>query len=150
MQSRAKTVGEYLKELPEERRKVVAAVRSVIRKHLPRGYREIVQYGMIGYVVPLRLYPQGYLGKKDVPLPYAGLASQKGHLSLYLMNIYSDKEAAGWFRKAFRASGKKLDMGKSCVRFKKAEDLPLDVIGQAIARTPVAEYIARYEQSRQR
>lgn len=146
--SKAPTVAAYLKELPAERRTELGAVRNVILAHLPDGYEEIMQYGMIVYVVPLSTYPQGYLGKKDVPLSYAALAAQKNFMSVYLMNIYSDTETEQWFQKASTASGKKLDMGKSCIRFKKAHDLPLDVIGQAIARTSVQEFIATYEASR--
>lgn len=124
------------------------AVRKTILKHLPKGYEERMQYGMIGYSVPLKRYPAGYLGQKDVPLPYAALASQKNYMSIYLMNIYGDKKAEKWFREAYKASGKKLDMGKSCVRFKKLEDVPLDVIGKAIAQTPVEALIKAYEKAR--
>ena len=147
MQSNAKTVQEYLSELSPDRRAVIEAVRNVILKNLPEVYKETMQYGMIGYVVPLERYPAGYLGKADVPLPYAALASQKNYMSLYLMNIYGDKEAEQWFKKEYEKSGK-LDMGKSCVRFKKLDDLSLDAIGKAIARTPVEKFIATYEQAR--
>lgn len=148
MQSSAPTVSKYLENLPADTRKVLVAVRSVIRKNLPKGYKEVMQYGMIGYVVPLSLYPKGYLGKKDVPLPYAGLAAQKNYCALYLMNIYGDAKTKNWFEKAYKASGKKLDMGKSCVRFKKLDNLPLDVVGKAIALTPVQDYIALHEKAR--
>src|SRR5262245_1315297 len=103
---------------------------------------------MISYVVLLSCYPVGYLGKKDVPLPYASLAAQKNHLVLYLMNIYGDAKLERWFRSAWSKSKKRLDMGKSCLRFDSADDLALDVIGEAIARTPVGAFIARYEDSR--
>lgn len=145
MQSNAQTVEEYLVELPTDRQEVVRAVRQVVLDHLPAGYEEIMQYGMIGYVVPLTLYPQGYLSNPATPVPYAGLASQKNYVSLYLMSIYGDPDAETWFREVYQASGKKLSMGKSCVRFKRVEDVPLDVIGQAIARVPVADYIKRCE-----
>ena len=147
MQSKAKTVKEYLASLPADRRKEIEAVRKVIRKHLPKGYVECMGYGMMGYAVPLKLYPPGYHGAPNTPLPYAGLAAQKNACSLYLMSVYSDKGTDTWFRKAFKASGKKLDMGKSCIRFKKADDLPLDLIGQAVARYPVADYIQLYERT---
>ena len=152
MQSKAKTVQEYLNELPTDRREDIEAVRKVILKNLPKGYEETIQYGMISYVVPLKLYPEGYLGKKDTPLPYAALASQKNYMSLYLMNIYSEQnsEAEQWFKKEYEASGKKMDVGKSCVRFKKAEDLPLDVIGRAIARTSVKEFVRMYEEGKKK
>lgn len=148
MQSKATTVKEYLESLPEDRRKAISAVRKEILKNLPKGYEEVMQYGMIGYVVPLSIYPAGYLGKKDVPLPYAALASQKNYMSVYLMNIYGDKKGEEWFKKAYAKSGKKLDMGKSCVRFKKLEDLPLEVIGEAVGRTSVEEMIRGYERAR--
>lgn len=148
--SSAKTVKEYLAELPEDRRNAIEAVRKTILENLPEGYEEIMQYGMVSYVVPLSLYPDGYLGKKDTPLPYACLASQKNHMAVYLMNIYGDKAAEKWFKEEYKKSGKRIDIGKSCVRFKKLENLPLEVIGQAVARTPVKKYIELYEKSRKK
>jgi hypothetical protein len=148
MQSNAKTVEEYLLELPEDRRQAIETVRNVILENLPKGFEETMQYGMISYVVPLSIYPDGYLGKKDTLLPYASLASQKNHMAVYLMNIYTDKESEAWFTKQYKASGKKMDVGKSCVRFKKVDDLPLDVIGSAIGRTSVQDFITTYEESR--
>ena len=150
MHSSAPTVAEYLAGLSLDRRKAIASVRSTIKKHLPSGYVETMQYGMISYVVPLRLYPAGYLGKPDVPLPFVSLAAQKNHMAVYLMNVYGDPKLDTWFKTAWKKTGKKLDMGKSCLRFKQVEELALDVLGQAVARTPVAEYVARYEQSRAR
>jgi hypothetical protein len=143
--SRAKTVREYLASLPPERRRTVAAVRELILEHLPRGYEETMQYGMIGYSVPLSRYPNTYNGQ---PLTVAALAAQKGYTSLYLMAVYGDRGTERWFAEAFRKAGKKLDMGKSCVRFKSLDDLPLPVIGQAIARTSVDDFIAFYERTR--
>lgn len=148
MKSAATSVPEYLASLPAERRKELAAVRAVLRKHLPRGYVETMQYGMISYVVPLKLYPAGYLNKKDVPLPYVSLAAQQNYCALYLMNVYGDPKLERWFRAAWSKSAKKLDMGKSCIRFKAAADLALDVVGEAVAATPVAEWIERYEATR--
>lgn len=148
MQSSAKTPAEYLASLPAERRKELAAVRRVIKKHLPKGYAETMQYGMISYVVPLKLYPAGYLGKKDVPLPYVSLGAQKSHLAVYLMNVYGDAKLERWFKAAWEKSGKKLDMGKSCVRFETADALALDVLGQAVAKVPVKAFIERYEATR--
>lgn len=142
VQSSAQTVEEYLAELPPDRRGAIATVRKVILDHLPEGYEETMDFGMIGYVVPLQKYPVTYNGH---PLAYAGLASQKNHMALYLMCVYGDQETGELFRDRYKASGKKLDMGKSCVRFKKLEDLPLDLIGEVIARTPMATYIERYE-----
>jgi hypothetical protein len=146
MTSTAKTVQEYLVGLPPDRRTAISAVRDVILTNLPTGYEEAMQYGMIGYVVPHTIYPAGYHCDPTKPLTYAMLASQKNHMAIYLCHVYGHKETETWFRKAFQAAGKKLDMGKSCVRFKKLEQLPLEVIGQVIARTPVDKYIACVEQ----
>jgi hypothetical protein len=142
--SKAKSVTEYLASLPPERRAALAAVRRVIKKSLPRGYEEGMLYGMMGYYVPLARYPETYNGQ---PLSIACLASQKNYMTLYLMGIYGDPDGRKWFEGAFKKAGKKLDMGQSCVRFRKLEDLPLDVIGEAIARTPVDAYIAGYEKA---
>jgi len=139
MKSKATTVEEYLAELPAERRDAMASVRKVILKNLPKGYEEVLQYGMLGYVVPLKVFPAGYLNRKSEPLPYVCLASQKNYMSIYLMSAYGDDEAQ--FRKEYEATGKRLDMGKSCVRFRGVEDLPLDVIGRAVARYPVKKWI---------
>ena len=145
MQSKAKTVDQYLAELPDDRREALQAVRAVVLKNLPKGYEEGMQYGMIGYFVPHSVYPPGYHCDPKQPLPFAGLASQKNYMSIYLMCIYGDEEQAAWFREAWVASGKKLDMGKSCVRFKKLDDVPLKVIGEAIRRVPAKKFIDHYE-----
>ncbi|MCR4280604.1 MAG: DUF1801 domain-containing protein [Candidatus Komeilibacteria bacterium] len=148
MRSAAVTVEEYLNSLPPERREVVDELRELIKTNLPEGYEEIMQYGMIGYVVPLAEYPEGYLNDKKTPLPYIGLAAQKNHYALYLMNIYGDPEVSRWFEEEYKASGKRVNMGKSCIRFRKIEDLPLDLIAQVVALTPVDVYIKSYENSR--
>ena len=148
MLSKATTVKDYLAELPEERRTAIEAVRKVVLQNLPKGYKEGVMYGMIGYVVPLETYPKGYLDNPKIPLTYIGLASQKNYMALYLTNVYTDKNTESWFAKAYKATGKKLDMGKSCVRFKKLEDLPLEVIAEVVAMTPVKDFIASYEAGR--
>jgi len=145
MKSAAATVDEYLKGLPADRKEAIGAVRKVILANLPRGYEEVMQYGMISYVVPHSLHPAGYHCKPSEPLPYASLGSQKNHMAIYLYTVYGHKETETWFRAAYLATGKKLNMGKSCVRFKKLDQLPLDVIGQVIARTPVDKYIAAVE-----
>ncbi len=145
MISKAKTVREYLAALPEDRRAALETVRKVIRKSLDKGYEEGMQYGMIGYYVPHKLYPAGYHCDPSQPLCYAGLASQKNHMSLYLMSIYGSPDEETWFRREWAKTGKKLDMGKSCIRFKKIEDVPLEVIGKAVARVPVEKYIASAE-----
>jgi hypothetical protein len=145
MQSRAGTVEQYFKELPEDRRAALRAVRQVILKNLDKNYEEGMQYGMIGYYVPHRVYPAGYHCDPRQPLPFAGLASQKNYMSLYLSCVYGDSEHAQWFAKAWAKTGKKLDMGKSCVRFKRLDDLALDVIGEAIRRMPANKHIEQYE-----
>jgi len=147
MKSDAATVDDYLKKLPAERREAISAVRKVILANLPKGYEECMSYGMIGYVVPNRLYPAGYHCDPKLPLPFANLGSQKNHMSLHLMTVYGDPATEQWFRKAWQAAGKKLDMGKCCVRFKRLADVPLEVIGQIIARFPVEKYIARIEKA---
>lgn len=145
MAKKPTTVAEYLKGLPEDRRKALETVRRAIRKNLPKGYAEGIQYGMIGYFVPHSVYPDGYHCDPSQPLPFASIASQKNHMSIYLMCIYGDEKQKAWFEKAWKATGKKLDMGKACVRFKKIEDVPLEVLGEAIARVPVRKYIDHYE-----
>jgi hypothetical protein len=148
MQSKATTVAAYLDELPADRREAIAQVRAVILKNLPQGYEEGMQYGMIGYYVPHSIYPAGYHCDPTQPLPYASLASQKNYMSLYLMCIYGDPQQQAWFRQEWAKSGKKLDMGKSCIRFRKIENLPLPLIGRAIRRVPVKKLIQFYEQVR--
>jgi hypothetical protein len=148
MQSKAKTVKQYLSSLSRDRREAIEVVRKVILKNLSKGYEEIMQYGMIGYVVPLKLFPAGYLNDPKAPLPFAGLASQKNHMAVYLLNIYAEKGLAAWFVKEYKKTGKKLDMGKSCVRFTKLENLPLSLIGQAVKKTSVKQFIQQYEKIR--
>lgn len=150
MQSKAKTVTEYLKELPAERREALSVIRKVILDNLPEGFKEGIQYGMIGYFVPLELYPKGYLDDPEQPLPFAALASQKNHMAVYLMGIYGDKKNEEWFKKEYKKTGKKMNVGKSCVRFTKLDDVPLELIGQVIAKASVKEWIKRYEAARTR
>jgi hypothetical protein len=145
MKSAATTVEGYLAELPEDRRAVIEAVRKVILENLDEGYEEGIQYGMIGYYVPHGVFPAGYHCDPRQPLPFAALASQKGYMSLYLMCIYGHESLRSWFEDAWVKAGMKLDMGKSCVRFKKLDDLALDVIGAAIRRVPARKYIAYVE-----
>jgi hypothetical protein len=145
MQSQSKTVKDYLRELPEDRRTAISAVRETILKNLQSGFEEGMQYGMIGYYVPHSIYPAGYHCDPKQPVPFACLASQKNYMSLYLLSSYSGAGEEQWLREQFAKAGKKLDMGKSCVRFKKLEDLPLSVVGEAIRRVSVASYIAAYE-----
>ena len=145
MTSSAKTVEEYLEELPADRRDAIQAVRKVILDHLPQGYEERMIYGMIGYVVPHGLYPAGYHCDPKLPLTYLSLASQKNHMALYMMCFYGNDKQQAWFRQAYADTGKKLDAGKACIRFKKLDDLALDVIGEAVGRLKPEEYIANYE-----
>ncbi len=146
MTSKADTVDEYLAELPDDRRVAIQTVRDVILGSLPEGYEEGMQYGMIGYFVPHSIFPAGYHCDPKQPLPYASLASQKNHMAVYMMCIYGHPEHEEWFRAEWAKSGKRLDMGKSCVRFTKVEDLALDVIGEAIARVPVKDLVSYYEE----
>ncbi len=145
VKSKATTVEEYISELSDDRAGDIGAVRKVIIDNLPKGYVETMQYGMITYVVPFERYPNTYNG---LPLGYISLASQKNYMALYLMNVYGDKDIESNFKNRYIASGKKLDMGKSCVRFKKLEDLPIDLIGETIAMTTVEDFIKKYEESR--
>jgi hypothetical protein len=145
--SNAATVQEYLDELPGDRRSVVSAVREVILRNLPPGYREAMSWGVISYEVPLERYPDTYNGQ---PLGYIALAAQKNHFALYLMCVYHNAEREAWLRREFKKAGKKLDLGKSCLRFRRLEDLPLDVIGQVAAWLTPEEYIARYEAIRKK
>lgn len=143
----AATVEAYLAALPEARRVALSAVRAAIRRALPKGYAEGIQYGMIGWFVPHSIYPAGYHCDPKQPLPFASLASQKSHLAIYLFCTYLDDAQSKWFREAWLATGKRLDMGKSCVRFKRIEDVPLDVVAEAIRRVPVKAFIDFYERS---
>lgn len=133
--------------MPEDRRAAISAVRQVVLENLPQGYEEMMQFGMIGYVIPLERYPVTYNGQA---LQYAARASQKNYMSLYLRNVYSDETVEIWFVDRYKDSGKRLDMGKACVRFKSLQDLPIDLVGEAIALTPVDRFIERYEMSRNR
>ena len=143
--SSATTPDEYVASLPEDHREAVATVRDVINRNLPPGYEEGMQYGMIGWYVPLARYLDTYNGQ---PLAIAGLASQKNYISLYLNTVYGSPREEAWFKERYAASGKKLDMGKSCLRFKRLEDVPLDVIGETIARAELERTLANYEEVR--
>jgi hypothetical protein len=142
---KAATVSEFLSELTPDERADIEQVLDVVRQNMPPGYQEGMNYGMICYTIPLERYSTTYNGQA---LCYAALAAHKSYHTLYLMNVYGHPQTEKWFRERFKASGKKLDMGKSCVHFRRASDLPLDVIGDAIARTSVDDYIAYYEKAR--
>ena len=142
MQSKANTVKQYLNELPNDRKKAISIVRETILENLPDGYDEVMNWGMITYEVPLETYPNTYNGK---PLMYAALASQKNHMAVYLMGCYMVPEIRNEFEKAYNKSGKRFDAGKSCIRFKKIDDLPLDLLGKTIASMDVNEFIELVE-----
>jgi uncharacterized protein YdhG (YjbR/CyaY superfamily) len=145
MQSKAATVEQYLAELPPDRREAISALMDVLRACLPEGYEEGMAYGMIGYHVPHSIYPAGYHCNPDQPLPFVSLASQKNHMAIYLMCLYTDPAFEAWFRDEWAKSGKKLDMGKSCIRFRKLEDVPLDLIGRTVKKVPVKKFVTHYE-----
>jgi hypothetical protein len=142
VQSKAIDVETYLNELPEERRTVVSELRKIILDKLPSGYQETLNWGMISYEVPLSRYPHTYNKK---PLLYAAVAAQKNYYSLYLMTVRGSQDRENWLKEEFHKAGKKLDMGKACLRFRQLEDLPLGVIGQFIASVPLEKYIETYE-----
>ncbi len=146
MRSDATTVAGYLVALEPDRREAIEAVRTEILANLPDGYEEAMNWGMITYQVPLARYPDTYNGQ---PLMYAGLASRKNHMAVYLTAVYAEEDTREEFVSAYRATGKKLDMGKSCVRFKKLDDLPLELIGQTIAATSVDRFVTEIEAARQ-
>jgi uncharacterized protein YdhG (YjbR/CyaY superfamily) len=145
MRSEAKSVDDYLAELPEERRRALEAVRAVILEQLPDGYRETMNWGMIAYEVPLAAYPDTY---NKQPLMLAALASQKNYMAVYLSAIYADDGERERFEDEYRKSGKRFDAGKSCVRFRRLDDLPLEVIGDAIQAVPMDRFIETYERGR--
>jgi len=155
MQSTAKTVREYLASLPPERRLAIETVRNVILDNLDADCEEGMDYGMINYVVPHRVFPAGYHADPKRGLPFAALAAQKNHMSVYLMGLYcgcvdgtQDSALVQWFKSAWAKSGKKLDMGKACIRFKKVDDLALDILGEAIRRVPAKLYVDMYLKTR--
>jgi uncharacterized protein YdhG (YjbR/CyaY superfamily) len=146
MQSKATTVEQYIAELPEERQKAVSELRKVINKNLPKGFKEAMGYGMMGYCVPHSKYPAGYHCNPKDPLPFMGLASQKNFIAVYHMGVYADPKLLKWFTDAHaKASAKKLDMGKSCIRYKKPEDIPYKLIGELASKITVDQWIEKYE-----
>lgn len=147
MRSDATTVEDYLAELPADRLEAIEAVREVILDHLPAGYEESMNWGMISYEVPLERYPDTYNGQ---PLMLAALASQKQYMTVYLTGVYADQESRERFLDAYRATGKRLDIGQSCVRFRSLDDLPVELIGEAISEFEVDEFIALQERLRRR
>jgi hypothetical protein len=148
MTSKALTPDQYLSELPEDRSKAMEQLRKVIKKNLPKGFAEVMQYGMISYVVPHKLYPAGYHCKPTDALPFVSIASQKNFIAIYHMGIYANPTLLKWFTEAHsKASSKKLDMGKSCMRYKKPEDIPMALIGELAGKITVQEWIDTYEKA---
>jgi uncharacterized protein YdhG (YjbR/CyaY superfamily) len=146
MQSKALTVDDYINDLPEDRKPAIKKLRAVIKKNLPKGFKETMGYGMMGYVVPHSIYPAGYHCNPKDPLPFMGLASQKNFIAFYHMGIYANPDLLKWFTDEYIKAGVgKLDMGKSCVRFKKPENIPYDLIGKLVSKITVADWIAWYE-----
>lgn len=145
MHSDAKTIKEYLSGLPEDRREDIQVIRQIILDNLPKGYEEVINWGMITYQVPLEVYPDTYNKK---PLMYAALASQKNHMAVYLTGIYMDDKKRSVFETSYKATGKRYDVGKSCVRFRKIDDLPLSLIGETIASIPIDEFVNQTKQVR--
>lgn len=146
MQSTATTVLQYINELPEDRKAPVKKLRDVIRKNLPKGFKEVMGYGMIGYVVPHSIYPAGYHCDVKLPLPFMNIASQKNFIAVYSMVLYTNKKLMDWFTSEYtkRVKGK-LDMGKSCIRLKKSDDIPYDLFGELSTKITVEEWINTYE-----
>jgi hypothetical protein len=146
MQSKAGTPDEYIAELPEDRRKAMTELRKVIAKNLPKGFEERMGYGMMGWDVPHSLYPAGYHCNPKDPLPFMGLASQKNNISLYHMGIYADPKLLEWFQSEWpKHTSRKLDMGKSCIRFKKIDDIPVKLVGELAKKMTPKQWIDLYE-----
>ena len=148
MQSKATTPEQYLSELPEDRKEAMLKLRNAIKENLPQGFEEVISYGMLGYVVPHPIYPSGYHCDPKLPLPFINLASQKNFIALYHMGIYANKNLESWFVSEYPKHVKtKLDMGKSCIRFKKIDDIPFDFIGELSAKVSVEDWISNYEKA---
>ena len=148
MQSKAATPEEYIQEIPVERQAAFKKLRAVIKKNLPKGFKEGMGYGMVGWDVPHSIYPAGYHCNPKAPLPFMGIASQKNFIAVYHMGVYADPKLLKWFQEAHaKASPKKIDMGKSCIRYKKPEDIPFDLIGELASKITPAEWIATYEKN---
>lgn len=151
MQSTSKTVEEYLDSLPQDRTEPVTKLRNTILENLPDGFTEEMSYGMIGYVVPLNKYPDGYHCNPKLPLPFINLASQKNFIALYHMGIYAQPELLAWFTSEYpNYSKRKLDMGKSCIRFKRFDDIPYELIGELVRKMSAEEWISIYEKNLKR
>lgn len=151
MQSKATTPEQYLSELPDDRKNAILKLRNILKENLPKGFEEVMSYGMLGYVVPHAIFPKGYHCDPKLPLPFINLASQKNFIALYHMGIYADKNLFDWFIAEYPKHVKtKLDMGKSCIRFKKVDDIPFELIGELATKISVQDWIAMYEKNLQR
>jgi uncharacterized protein YdhG (YjbR/CyaY superfamily) len=147
MQSKAATVDDYMAELPEDRQAAVSKLRKLIKKNLPKGFEECINYGMIGYVIPHKLYPPGYHCDPKLPLPFMNIASQKNFVAVYHMGVYSDSKLLKWFTDAYAKAGVgKLDMGKSCIRFKNTDKIPYELIGELASKITPQQWINTYEE----
>ena len=148
MTSDAKTVVEYLEQIPEDQKTVVIKLQKIIKKNLPKGFKEVMNYGMIGYVVPHSIYPDGYHCNPTLPLPFMGLAAQKNFVAFYHMGIYADPKLLKWFTEAYsKQVPSKLDMGKSCLRFKKNSTVPFELIGELVQKMTTQDWINLYEKN---
>lgn len=148
MQIKVDTVEEYIDQIPEERKEVIQKLRKVLSENLPEGFREEMSYGMIGYVVPHSLYPKGYHCTPKLPLPFISIASQKNFVALYHMNLYANKSLMEWFMAEYPKHSKaKLDIGKSCMRFKKLDQIPYELIGELAQKITVEQWIKTYEET---
>ena len=146
MQSKAETVEKYIDELPVDRKEVIQKLREIVLENLPEGFQECMNYGMIGYVVPHSIYPDGYHCDTSQPLPFMNIASQKNHIGFYHMGIYSDKNLLNWFTEEYKNQvPTKLDMGKSCIRFKNLKKIPFELLGELVSKMTVDQWIEKYE-----
>ena len=151
MRIEADTVDEYIGKLPEDRQKVISDLRAVLQKNLSKDFKECLSYGMIGYVVPHEIYPDGYHCDPKLPLPFINLASQKNYIALYHMGVYAQPELLEWFQEEYKQRvPHKLDMGKSCIRFKKMDQIPLDLVGELAQKMNAQQWIELYEKSRKK
>lgn len=148
MSTKATTVKEYIDQLPEDRKSAIKKLRTIIKKNLPKGYKECINYGMIGYVVPHSIYPDGYHCNPELPMPFMNVASQKNFIAIYHMGIYADPKLMKWFTTEYpKYVTTKLDMGKSCIRFKKIETIPYDLIGELASKMTTDDWIKLYEKN---
>lgn len=148
MKSEAKTPDEYIAELPEDRKVAVQKLREIALKNLPKGFKEVISYGMLGYVVPHELYPKGYHCTPDLPLPFFNIASQKNSINIYHMAIYADSDLNKWIVDEYpKYSSAKLDMGKGCIRFKKVDAIPFEMIGELLSKISPQQWIEMYEKA---